>query len=88
MNPNPLSTNSEPMHFRDAAVVSTVIAFVLLGAVFYPTHTYDVFRADPYRFLWDFGQFIFSVWIAEFGTLTGIMAYVKYTKTGESPESE
>lgn len=88
MNPNPLSTNSEPMHFRDAAVVATVVTLVLLGAVFYPAHTYDIFKADPGRFLWDFGQFLFSTWIAEFGSLTGLMAYVRYSRASKAEESE
>ena len=87
MNPNPLSTNSEPMHFKDAAIVASVITLALLASVFYPAHSYDVFRADPWRFFWDFGIFIFGAWITEFGSLTGIMAYVKYAKSGDEERS-
>jgi hypothetical protein len=87
MNPNPLSTNSEPMHFKDAAVVATVITLALLASVFYPAHSYDVFRADPYRFVWDFGVFIFGAWITEFGALTGLMAYSTYQANKSTQES-
>jgi hypothetical protein len=87
MNPNPLSTNSKPMHFKDAAIVATVLTLALLASVFYPAHNYDVFRADPWRFLWDFCVFCFGAWITEFGALTGLMAYTKYTSPSDTKES-
>lgn len=80
MNPNPISTNSEPMKFKDAGIVATVLMLVSMATLFLPAHDYNVFLADMQKYLFDLGTFVFSSWITFFGSLTGLMAYARRTE--------
>ena len=81
MNPNALSTNSEPMKFRDAGVVATVLMLVSLATLFLPTHDYNVVMSDFSKYAYDLAVFVFSSWVTYFGSLTGLMLYTR--KTGQ-----
>jgi len=83
MNPNPLSTNEEPMSYRDAAIVATILMIFLTGSAFMPLHGYDVYLSDPQRFCWDLFNFLWITWITIFVSLTGLMKYTQSKGSGE-----
>jgi hypothetical protein len=88
MNPNPLSTNSTPMNFRDAAIVATVIMFVFLSATFFPSHSYDSLCADPARYAYELLTSMLAYWIGTFASVTGLMAYAQKKNSGDGTFSE
>lgn len=83
MNPDPLSVNDEPMSYRDAAIVATILMLFLAGTAFIPLHGYDVYLNDPQRFYWDLLHFLWITWITVFVSLTGLMKYATREKSGD-----
>ena len=83
MNPNPLSTNEEPMSYQDAAIVATILMIFLAGTAFMPVHGYEVYLQDPPRFAWDLMNFLWISWITIFVSLTGLMKYAKSRSSGD-----
>ena len=81
MNPNPISTNSEPMKFKDAGIVATVLMLVSLATLFLPTHDYAIVMSDFSKYAYDLVVFLFSSWVTYFGSLTGLMLYTRKTET-------
>lgn len=77
MNPDPLATNDKPMSYQDALIVACFLCAMLVFTVFMPAHTYDVFSADPSRFIWDLVTFIGATYLSTFGMLTGLTIYAK-----------
>jgi hypothetical protein len=87
MNPDPLSTNDKPMSYRDAAIVATILMLATAGAVFMPTHGYDVMISDPSRFAYDLFNYLWISWITIFVSLTGLTAYAKRQASSDAGES-
>ena len=83
MNPNPLSTNSAPMAFKDAAIVAAVLTIFLLATAFFPGHSYDALRADPARWIYELLTSALTYWITTFAAQTGLMAYASRVQSGD-----
>lgn len=81
MNPDPLSTNTRPMKYSDAAIVATILMLCTAATVFMPQHGYEVYVEDPDRFTFELAQFLFSTWITTFAALTGLTIYAKRQET-------
>lgn len=88
MNPDPLSTNENPMSYKDAAIVATVLMLTITATVFMPTHGYEVYLTDPDRFYFDLATFLFSSWITIFASLTGLTFYAKHQTTQDGSGGE
>jgi hypothetical protein len=84
MQPNPLSTNDQPMKWKDAAIVAFVLMLTTAAAVFMPTHGYDVLKADPARFCYDLINYLWTSYITTFATLIGVMKVAQSQKSGDT----
>lgn len=80
---NPFNTGN-PMTFKDAAIVATVIAFVTWILTFLAAATIGQLRADPAAFCFEAIKTYAISWAGSFISLAGLEQLIK--KTGK-PES-
>lgn len=73
---NPFN-RSNPMTFKDAAIVSTVVAFVIWILNFLASATIGQVRADPAAFLFDALKTYLVSWAGTFIGLAGLDQYIK-----------
>jgi hypothetical protein len=83
MNPDPLRVNDQPMKYADALIVAAVLTICLCATVFYPTHTYDAYIADPNRYAFELAWFIIGGYFTEFAALTGLTYLAKRSASGD-----
>jgi hypothetical protein len=73
---NPLNSDN-PMSMRDAAIVSTIVAFVIWILNFLANATIGQVRADPMAFCFDAIKTYLVSWAGTFITLAGLEQYIK-----------
>jgi len=76
LNLNPFET-SNPMSFKDAAVVATVAAFTTWILTFMVAASLGEIRADPADFVFEAVKAYLVAWAGAFITLTGLTEIVK-----------
>jgi len=68
------------MGYKDAAVVSTVVAFVTWVLTFLASASLGQVRADPAAFVFDAVKTYAVTWAGTFISLAGLEQYVKSTQ--------
>jgi len=81
LNINPFSEGN-PMTLRDAAVVSTIVAFVTWILTFLANASVGQLRADPTEFVFDALKEYAIAWAGSFISLAGLEQVVKRTRPG------
>jgi len=76
---NPFDVGN-PMSLKDAAVISTVVAFVTWILTFIANTSLGQIRADPAEFAFNALKEYAIAWAGTFISLTGLEEYVKKTK--------
>jgi len=79
LNINPFNTNN-PMTFKDAAIVATIIAFVTWILTFLANATTGQIRADPADFAFNAIKTYAISWAGTFISLAGLEQYMKRTE--------
>jgi len=79
---NPFGAGN-PMTFKDAAVVSTVVAFVTWILTFLASAYIGQIRADPSEFVFEAIKTYAVTWAGTFISLAGLEQYVKRQKESE-----
>jgi len=72
------------MTFKDAAVVSTVVAFVTWILTFLASASMGQVRADPVAFVFDAVKTYAVTWAGTFISLAGLEQYVKRQEESET----
>jgi len=82
LNINPFEA-ANPMSLKDAAVVSTIVAFVTWILTFLASASMGQVRADPAAFCFEAVKTYAVSWAGTFISLAGLQQYVKLTKKEE-----
>ena len=82
ININPFSRGN-PMSLKDAAVVSTVVAFAVWVLGFFANAQWIIITADPEAWIFEALKNYIVNWAGTFVTLAGLEQLVK---RGQSPE--
>jgi len=80
---NPFN-GANPMGLKDAAVVSTVVAFVIWIVTFLVDASVGQIRADPAAFVFEAVKAYAISWAGTFISLAGLEQYVKRKEGGTS----
>ena len=83
LNLNPFES-SNPMGWKDAAVVATVAAFATWILTFFAAATLGQLRADPEAFIFAAIQTYAVAWAGNFITLAGLTQLVKRSEEKET----
>jgi hypothetical protein len=76
LNINPFNTGN-PMTFKDAAVVATIVAFVTWVLSFFANAQWITITADPAAWSFDAIKSYLVYWAGSFVTLAGLEQLVK-----------
>jgi len=79
---NPFNDDN-PMNLKDAAVVSTIVAFVTWILTFLASASAGQVRADPLEFAFEAIRTYAVSWAGTFISLAGLEQYVKRTQKEE-----
>ena len=82
LNINPFDAGN-PMSWRDAAMVSAVLALAIWILTFLANATAGQIRADPLEFVFEAIKTYLIAWAGNFIGLTGLEALVKKVKAEE-----
>jgi small neutral amino acid transporter SnatA (MarC family) len=73
---NPFNT-SNPMSFRDAATIATIVAVVVWIMTFLASASIDQLRGDIVKWVFDAVKSLLIAWASTFMTLAGLDQYMQ-----------